>query len=102
MTFDAATLSGIVVILIVLAFLVGTVRGVERRSEQKIREVARQTTLISRSELARELCRVVHKRYPEACPGLDFTIREDENGVHISAWYLKSPKPDEERIEMKG
>jgi len=102
MNFDAATFAGIIVVLIVLGFLVFTVRGVERRSDQKIRAVARQATLINQSELARELCRVVHKRYPDACPGLDFTIREDEQGVHISAWYMNSPKPDRDRMSGKA
>lgn len=102
MYFDFATLSAIAVSLLILVFLVFTVRATERRAEARIREVAHQSALISSNEMARDLCRVIRQHYPKACPGLDFTIEEDERGVHISAWYLPGPQPQKRRVDAGG
>lgn len=97
MIFDVATISAIVLSLGILVFLIFTVRATEKRLDARMRHVAQQSALIGSNDLARDLCKVIREHYPRACPGLDFTIEEDERGVHISAWYLPGPQPAERR-----
>ena len=99
MTFDAATLSAIFVSLVILVFMVFTVRGAEHRNERKLRQVVRQNVLMRRNEAAWELCRRVHRDYPDACPGLDFTFKEDDRGVFLDEWKLPHPRPKVERVD---
>lgn len=101
MSFDFATLSAIVVILAVVAFLIFTIRSSERRNEIKMRQIMRQSVLMGRNEAAWELCRRVHDQYPEACPGLDFTFKEDDRGVFVDAWNLPYPRPEVKRMDIK-
>ena len=101
MSFDAATVSAFLVFLVIFVFLLYSIRASEKRTEAKIRRVARQSTLLNESEFARELCQVVRKQYPDACPGLDFVLYEDDEGVHIDAWFLPHPEPDTRRILKK-
>jgi hypothetical protein len=102
MSLDFATVSTLVVSLAILVFFVFTLRATEKRTERKIREVAHQAALIGSDDLARDLCRAVRKQYPRACPGLDFTISEDERGVHIDAWYLPGPEPVKRRVDSSA
>jgi hypothetical protein len=102
MIFDFATISAIVLSLVILVFLIVNVRATERRIDARIRHVAHQSALIGSNDLARDLCKVVREHYPRACPCLDFTIEEDERGVHISAWYLPGPQPTERRRDIEG
>jgi len=102
MSFDLATLSAIVVILVVVAFLIFTMRDAERRNEAKMRRIMHQSVLMGRNEAAWELCRRVHEEYPDACPGLDFTFKEDERGVFVDEWKLPSPRPGVNRIDTRS
>jgi len=102
MSIDFATVSAILVSLLILVFFIFTLRATERRTVQKIREVAHQSALIGSNDLARDLCRAIRKQYPDACPGLDFTIAEDERGVHIDAWYLPGSEPVKRRMDHGG
>ena len=99
MSFDFATLSAIVVSLVIIAFLIFTIRDTERRNELKMRRIMRQSVLMGRNEAAWELCRRVHEQYPDACPGLDFTFKVDEQGVYVDEWRLPYPKPTINRID---
>ena len=101
MSFDAATLSAIAVSLIILVFLVFTIRGAEKRSERKMRQIAHQTMMMQRNHAAWELCRLVHEQYPNACAGLDFTFKEDAQGVSLDQWNLPHPRPEVDRIDTK-
>ncbi len=101
MSFDFATLSAIVVSLLILAFLIFTIRSGERRNETKMRQIMHQSVLMGRNEAAWELCRRVHDQYPEACPGLDFTFKVDERGVFVDEWNLPHPRPAVNRIDTK-
>ena len=101
MSFDAATISAFLVFIVVFLFLLYSIRASEKRVEEKIRRVARQTTLLNQNEFARELCQIIRKQYPDACPGLDFVLYEDDEGVHIDAWFLPHPEPQTKRIPQK-
>jgi hypothetical protein len=100
MSFDLATISAIIVVLVILGFLIFIIRDAERRSETKMRRIMHQSVLMGRNEAAWELCRRVHEQYPEACPGLDFTFKEDERGVSLDEWKLPVPKPEVSRIDL--
>jgi len=80
MSFDAATISAILVSLLIFAFLLTTIRNSEKRTEEKLRQVARHSSLLTHSDFARDLCKAIRKQYPDACPGLDFVLREDRKG----------------------
>jgi hypothetical protein len=99
MSFDLATLSAIIVVLVIVAFLIFVIRNAERRNETKMRQIMRQSVLMGRNEAAWELCRRVHKQYPDACPGLDFTFKEDAQGVMLDEWKLPVPQPEVTRID---
>ena len=101
MSFDLATLSAIIVVLVILGFLIFTIRDAERRNELKMRQIMHQTVLMGRNEAAWELCRRVHEQYPDVCPGLDFTFKEDDRGVALDAWKLPVPRPVINRIDRK-
>jgi len=100
MSFDLATISAIIVVLVILGFLIFIIRDAERRNETKMRRIMHQSVLMGRNEAAWELCRRVHEQYPEACPGLDFTFKEDERGVSQDEWKLPVPKPEVSRIDL--
>jgi hypothetical protein len=101
MSFDLATITAIMVVLVIVAFLVFVIRDAERRNENKMRQIMHQSVLMGRNDAAWELCRRVHEQYPEACPGLDFTFREDDRGVFLDEWKLPVPKPGVSRIDTK-
>ena len=101
MSFDLATISAIIVILVVVAFLIFIIRDTERRNEAKMRQIMHQSVFMGRNEAAWELCRRVHEKYPDACPGLDFTFKEDGRGVFVDEWKLPFPKPEVNRIDSK-
>jgi len=98
MSFDSATIAAFLVSFVVFLFLLYSIRASEKRVEERIRRVTRQTTMLNQSEFARELCQVIRKQYPNACPGLDFLLYEDDQGVHIDAWFLPEPEPETKRI----
>jgi len=91
--FDSATIAAIVVIVILFIFVIATVRASERRTEEKLRRMVHQSHLLLENDEARKLARTIRQEHPDACPGLDFTLKENGNGVHLDAWYSKKPKP---------
>lgn len=97
----SCTISAIIVILVILAFLIFTIRDAERRNETKMRTIMHQSVLMGRNEAAWELCRRVHEQYPDACPGLDFTFKEDNRGVFVDEWKLPHPRPKVNRVDTK-
>ena len=99
MVFDSATISAILIVIVALFFVVASVRNAEKNSERNMRKVMRQTMMMQRNKTAWELCKKVHAQYPDACPGLDFTFREDEKGVFLDEWRLPQPRPDVQRVD---
>lgn len=93
MASDALTLAALIVSIAVVIAVLVLIRNGNKRNEELIREVAHQTSLVAEEDEARELCRVIHKMYPEACPGLDFTIRCKNGRATLDCWNLKSPAP---------
>ena len=102
MSFDIATISAILVSLGVLVFMVVTIRRADDRNERRMRRIVHQSVLMQRNEAAWELCRRVRDEYPEACPGLDFTFKEDGQGVSLDSWKLPYPRPEVDRVNAKN
>ena len=63
-------------------------------TEIKMRTLARNLLMMQSSEDAREICRKIHKKYPELCAGIDFTLKDEGNGIEIDKWNSDKPRPD--------
>jgi glutathione synthase/RimK-type ligase-like ATP-grasp enzyme len=50
--------------------------------------------MMQSSEDAQEICKKIRKKYPELCAGIDFTLKENEQGVSIDEWNSDKPKPE--------
>jgi hypothetical protein len=80
----------IVVTLVIVVVLLGRSRSM---TELKVRRLAQHLAMIEANEEARALCREIREKYPEMCPGLDYTMREDSGGTCIEEWHSDKPKP---------
>lgn len=92
MSYDALTISAIVVVVILIAVIIIIGRN-KADIEHRMKVLARQLTLLEANEKAIEICKVIHKKYPELCIGVDFTLRESKDGVKIDKWNSDNPKP---------
>ncbi|HHJ34317.1 MAG TPA: hypothetical protein ENJ87_00985 [Gammaproteobacteria bacterium] len=93
MSYDALTLSAITIIFvfIIVIVLVGRNRAA---TEMRMRNLARNLLMMQSSEDAREICQKIHKKYPDLCAGIDFTFRDEGNGVEIDEWNSDKPRPE--------
>ncbi|MGD2083910.1 MAG: XkdW family protein [Chromatiales bacterium] len=99
MAFDALTFSAFGVSLLVVVIVIGLLRSSERKTEMRIRRVARQTSLVAENHAVRDLCRAIRRQYPDACPGLDFELRPDNGGARVERWSMDAPPPSDTEIE---
>lgn len=92
MSYDALTISAIViaVVIIVTIILIGRSNA---NTERKMRVLAKNLMMIEGNDEARKLCKEVHDQYPDLCVGLDYTIREKNDGVEIDEWHSDQAKP---------
>ena len=93
MSFDAFTLSAIAIVIAVIIVLVAASRS-RAANEIRMRKLSRNLLITQSSEDAREICRKIHKKYPELCAGIDFTLKDDGNGVEIDEWNSDKSRPD--------
>lgn len=106
MTFDALSVSAILVSLTVLAVVLATTHRTNLRTEarlretdEKLRNLSRQTLLLQEYDGARDLCRAIHSLYPDAHPGLDYVLDcRDPDKAYIKKWYLDGPQPTAEEV----
>lgn len=93
MSYDALTISAatIIVIVIIVIILVGKSKAA---TEIKMRILARNLLMMQSSEEAMEICRKIHEKYPELCAGIDFTLKDESNGIEIDEWNSDNPRPD--------
>lgn len=95
MSYDAFTLSALTIIIVCIIVIVLVSRS-RAATEMKMRKLARNLTLLQADEDAVEICRKIHKKYPELCAGIDFTLKEKEDGhVEVDEWNSDKPKPDD-------
>ncbi len=93
MSYDALTISAITIIavFIIVIIMVGKSKAA---IEIKMRILARNLLIMQSSEEALEICRKIHKKYPELCAGIDFTLKDEGNGIEIDEWNSDKPRPD--------
>ena len=93
MFYDAFTISAITIIVasIIAIILIGRNRAA---TEMRMRTLARNLIMMQSSEDAQEICKKIRKKYPELCAGIDFTLKENEQGVSIDEWNNDKPKPE--------
>ena len=93
MSYDALTISAITIIavFIIVIIMVGKSKAAV---EIKMRILARNLLIMQSSEEALEICRKIHKKYPELCAGIDFTLKDEGNGIEIDEWNSDKPHPD--------
>ena len=93
MSYDALTISAITIIavFIIVIIMVGKSKAAV---EIKMRILARNLLIMQSSEEALEICRKIHKKYPELCAGIDFTLKDEGNGIEIDEWNSDKPRPD--------
>ena len=93
MSFDTLTISAITIIVffIIVVVMVGKSKNA---TEIKMRTLSRNLLMMQSNEEARELCLKVHKKYPELCVGIDFTLKDEGNGVEIDEWNSDMTHPD--------
>lgn len=101
MSFDALTISAIIVSLAVVALLIGLVHRMMQQTEAKLRNVAKQSVLLTEDQRIRALCAQLRKLYPDACPGLDYVLDQDPatHEPYIREWHLKTPPPPEQQLK---
>ncbi len=92
MSYDALTIAAIIiaVALIVVIILLGRSNA---NNDRKMRMLARQLMMLEGNEEAMQLCKEIHKKHPDLCVGLDFTIRENGKRVEIDEWNSSEPRP---------
>jgi hypothetical protein len=92
MSYDALTISAIViaVTLIVVIVLIGRSNA---NNDRKMRRLARHLMLLEGNEEAMKLCKEIHRKHPDLCVGLDFTLRENGESVEIDEWNSTEPPP---------
>ncbi|NOQ68940.1 MAG: hypothetical protein GQ573_02325 [Gammaproteobacteria bacterium] len=93
MSYDALTLSAvtIIVVFIIAVIMVGKSKAAV---DIKMRTLARNLQMLQSSEEAMEICREIHKKYPELCAGIDFTFKDEGNGIEIDEWNSDKPHPE--------
>ena len=93
MSYDALTISAVTIIavFIIVIIMVGKSKAA---TEMRLRILARNLVMMQSNEEAMEICRKIHEKYPELCAGIDFTLKEEGNGIEVDEWNSDKPRPD--------
>jgi len=72
-----------------------------KATQQKLRQLSHQHTLVNTDERARQLCIAVHQLHPLMHAGVDFLIQRDspDSAPYIGEWYGQDPKPTPEQLQ---
>jgi len=92
MSYDALTITAIFIAVVILVVVILLGRS-NANNERKMRLLAHHLMMLEGNEEARQLCQQIHQEYPDLCVGLDFTLRESDEGVVIDEWKSDSPRP---------
>jgi hypothetical protein len=92
MSYDALTIAAIVIVVVLILVIILVGRS-NANNERKMRILARHLTMLEGNEEAMKLCKDIHKKHPDLCVGLDFTLRENGESVEIDEWNSSKPKP---------
>jgi signal transduction histidine kinase len=92
MSYDALTISAIVIAVVIIAMIIFMGRS-NANNERRIRALARHLMMLEGNDEALKLCKEIHEKYPDLCVGLDYTLRKSNDGVEIDEWKSNLPKP---------
>ena len=92
MSYDALTISAIFIAVVILVVVIIVGRS-NANNERKMRLLARHLVMLEGNDEARKLCQQIHQEYPDLCVGLDYTIRETDQGVVVEEWKSDKPRP---------
>jgi siroheme synthase (precorrin-2 oxidase/ferrochelatase) len=99
MAIDALSIAAILVSLLVIVVVFVIATRFNRDLDRKLRKLARNQEVLLNSAEARELCKAIRAQYPQACPGLDFSVDQEGSDLpRIVEWRLDGPKPDEREL----
>jgi len=87
-------------VVLITAFLF-FVRQNSRATQEKIRQLSQQHTLIHADDHARKLCIAMHQLYPKMHAGVDYLIKRDAPGEmpYIAEWNAEEPRPTQEQLD---
>jgi hypothetical protein len=93
MSYDALTLSAltIIAVIIIVTIMVGKNKAA---TEIKMRTLAKNLLMMQSNEEAMEICRKIREKYPELCAGIDFTLKDEGNGIEIDEWNSSKARPE--------
>lgn len=102
MIFDSATIT-LLVILLIVCFWVYFLWSNSRITNTIIRRVAQQQSVIRHDDAVRSFCRAIHYLRPDAHAGTDYIVSEGGPGESpfIAEWFNKRiSQPDPEELEQ--
>lgn len=93
MSYDALTISLIITaaFFIIIMIIIGNNKTA---TDIKMRALANHLATLQSNKEAMEICRKIHEQYPGLCAGIDFTLKNESNGIEIDEWNSDKPRPD--------
>lgn len=93
MSYDALTISVIITVAVFIIVII-MISNSKTATDIKMRTLARSLVTMQENKEAMEICRKIHEKYPELCAGIDFTLKDESNGIEIDEWNSENPRPD--------
>ena len=93
MSYDALTISVIITAAVFIIVII-MISNSKTATDIKMRTLARSLVTMQENKEAMEICRKIHEKYPELCAGIDFTLKDESNGIEIDEWNSENPRPD--------
>lgn len=99
--FDPLSISAILVSLVTVVAVLWLIRKSNRDQDQKLRAISNTHMGFHTHRTARELCTALQSKYPHLCPGLDYTIRVDnQERAFLEQWRPSVPRrPTDQELE---
>ena len=93
MSYDALTISVIITVAVFIIVII-MIGNSKTANDIKMHTLARSLVTMQSNKEAMEICRKIHEKYPELCAGIDFTLKDESNGIEIDEWNSDNPRPD--------
>jgi signal transduction histidine kinase len=93
MSYDALTIS-VIITAVVFIIVIIMISNSKTATDIKMRTLARSLVTMQGNKEAMEICRKIHEKYPDLCAGIDFTLKDESNGIEIDEWNSDNPRPD--------
>jgi uncharacterized membrane protein len=93
MSFDALTISVMITVAVFIIVII-MISNNKAANEIKLRTLARHLATMQSNNEAMAICRKIHEMYPKLCAGIDFTLKDESDGIEIDEWNSDKPRPD--------